>query len=83
MVAVPLEKYQTPTYPFIQLRQSYNAGYAHVMPGMLLIYAGTVRVKERARVAGQTVDMEVPKHTFIVPNIGRCIIHDLALVKHA
>jgi len=74
---------EKPHYPFPTLAQAYPNQAVHVPVGMLLIYAGTVRVVERARVSRQTVDMEVPKHTFIIPNVGRCIIHDLRLVKHA
>jgi len=81
---VPMERVdlELKCYPFPTLRQCYR-GAPTVPAGMLLIYAGTVRVAERARVARQRVDMEVPKHTFIIPNVGRCIIHDLTLVAHA
>lgn len=85
VAAQPLIKIEqeSPQYPFPTLRASYPNQAVHVPVGMLLIYAGTVRVVERARVDRQTVDIEVPKHTFIIPNVGRCIIHDLRLVKHA
>lgn len=69
-------------YPFPSLVSRRPAGVT-VPRGQLMIYAGTVRVKERARVRGETVDMDVPKHTFIVPGVGRVIIHDLTLVNHA
>jgi hypothetical protein len=74
---------ESKSYPFPTLRGCTRKGREAVPTGTLLIYAGTVRVVERARVARQRVDIEVPKHTFIVPNVGRCIIHDLRLVKHA
>ena len=79
---IKIEKEQ-PHYPFPTLKRARSAKSASVPRGLLLIYSGTVRVRERARVAGETVDMDVPKHTFIIPNVGRCIIHDLRLVAHA
>lgn len=80
---VGLEPYKDVCYPFQPLRASYLPGdQAPVKAGSWLTYAGTVRVRERVRAARQTVDMEVPKHTFIVPGFGRCIIHDLNLVRH-
>ena len=82
---VNLEKIERerPNYPFPTLRRITSRERICVPKGMLMIYAGTVRVKERARCAGEKVDLEVPKHTFIIPHVGRCIIHDLRLVKHA
>ena len=80
MVKIEREK---PNYPFPTLAQAYPNQAVAVPRGMFMIYAGTVRVKERARVAGERVDIDVPKHTFIIPNVGRCIIHDLRLVAHA
>jgi hypothetical protein len=74
---------EQPNYPFPTLRRITKRERTCVPKGMSMIYAGTVRVKERARCAGEQVDLEVPKHTFIIPNVGRCIIHDLRLVKHA
>jgi len=68
-------------YPFPTLRIARNQDLIVVPRGMSMIYAGTVRVTERARVARQQVDLEVPKHTFVIPFVGRCIIHDLRLVK--
>jgi hypothetical protein len=79
---IKIEREQ-PSYPFQTLAQAYQNQAVTVPRGMFMIYAGTVRVRERARVAGERVDMEVPKHTFIIPNVGRCIIHDLRLVAHA
>jgi len=80
LIVIPHEK---PQYPFPTLRRAYRREAASVPKGMFMIYAGTVRVKERARVARETVDLEVPKHTFIIPNVGRCIIHDMRLAAHA
>jgi hypothetical protein len=73
---------ERPNYPFPTLREAYRRELIVVPVGACMIYAGTVRVVERVRSNRQLVDMEVPKHTFIIPNIGRCIIHDLRLVMH-
>ena len=72
---------EEPNYPFPTLRKAVRQELVVVAKGMSMIYAGTVRIKERARVARQQVDLEVPKHTFIIPFVGRCIIHDLRLVR--
>jgi hypothetical protein len=89
-VALELVPGQQKSYPYPTMQSvstrwvlSSSRNLGTVRAGTLCIYSGTVRVKERARVAYEKVDIEVPKHTFIIPNVGRVIIHDLGLMGHA
>jgi len=68
------------TYKFAPIERFWGEpGMAPVPKGSLLMYAGTIRATERGRINGKTCDVQVIKHTFVTP-VGRCIVHDLALV---
>jgi hypothetical protein len=71
------------SYPLPVLVDQRPRGPVVLPAGTSLIYAGTVRVRSRARINGEWTDMQVPKHTFVAPNLGRVIIHDLSLIRFA
>jgi len=68
-------------YPFAPLEKYHgDDGKAPVPKGSLLMYSGPVRVSERKVISGVPHEVRVVKHTFITP-VGRCIVHDLNVLK--
>jgi hypothetical protein len=73
-----------PAYPFPSLVPAYRGQPVRTpvraTKGSVLLCSGSVRVKERANVAGELREVEVPKQVFVVPGVGRCIVHGRHLV---
>lgn len=67
-------------YPYPPLVRWEGNTPSRVPAGSLLMYAGGVRCTERKFVNGGVLDVRVIKHTFITP-MGRCIVHDLSLLR--
>ena len=70
------------TYPFAHLEHCRKDPDhpAPIPKGSLLMYAGPIRTTERKKVNGTVHIVSVVKHTFIT-SLGRCIIHNLNVLK--
>jgi hypothetical protein len=68
-------------FPVLDTGLGKQGKQIRVPAGTIIMYAGNVPAIERVRIGKETKDVDVMKHTFIVPNVGRVIIHSLDAIN--